>query len=162
MKASSALSLAINELLTAREQKASPDYKNIIAKLIDSIVLTGHVCKELTFKRRDSLCPYLSGDFKPLCGRNIKPGKYNFGDDLPETLKQLKATSRLVNAATSVANQSFVPHRGYNGRSNFSQYQGSSSTARPSFLGNRGKLPYPSPRQNNRQPHFAKRRFIKN
>eukprot|EP00794_Sanderia_malayensis_P006605 gene6605-7354_t len=68
VKATSAVSLTMNNLLSAREQKSIPDYKDLIAKLIDSAVLLGHVSSELTFKRRDFLRPYLTNEFY------VKPG----------------------------------------------------------------------------------------
>ena len=85
IKATSASSVAVSDLLFAREQKTIPDYKARIGKLIDSIVSIGHVNRELTFKRRDSLRPHLSAEFKQVCSRNIKPGTFIFRDDLPET-----------------------------------------------------------------------------
>ena len=163
VKATSAVSVAINDLLSAREQKTIPVYKDLIAKLIDSVVLIGHVSSELTFKRRDSLRPYLTNDFKQGCSRSVKPGNYLFGDDLPETLKQVRATSRIVSSATNPATQNLSAQRGYRPRPSFNgqnQY-GAASSSQQSFLGYRGRLPY-NPRRNNQQPNFQKKKFTKN
>ncbi len=55
--------------------------------MIDSIVLIGHVNKEVTFKRRDALRRNLSNDFKQACSRTVQPTTFLFGDDLPEVFK---------------------------------------------------------------------------
>ena len=43
VKSTSAVSAAVSDLLFAREQKTIPGYKALIAKLIDSVVLIGHI-----------------------------------------------------------------------------------------------------------------------
>eukprot|EP00795_Rhopilema_esculentum_P009648 gene9648-17409_t len=163
LKATSAVSVAVSDLLFAREQKTTPDYKALIGELIDSIVLIGHVNRELTFKRRDSLRPHLSAEFKQVCSRNIKPGNFIFGDDLPETLKQMRATNRIVRSATPLLSSGFSAPRSYGPRTAASQYHHgiAPTTPRNSFLGYRGRLPY-NPRQNNRQQQFTKKKFMKN
>eukprot|EP00794_Sanderia_malayensis_P010192 gene10192-11239_t len=165
VKATAAVTVSVNDLLSARQQQSSPDFKDLIAKLIDSIILTGQVNKELTFKRRDVLRPNLSNDFKQACSRTIKPTTFLFGDDLPEVLKQLQATDRIVSGATNFSNPAPNYQSGFRQGPGFNQFhrQGAATQSRSSFLGYRGKTTVP-PKQNGQYQHnsFAKKRFTKN
>ena len=90
------ISYIIDTLLQAREKKCQVDFKSRIAQLLDFTVLLGHVSQGMSIKRRDSLRPHLSNDFKQACSRNMKPGKMLFGDDLPKTIEALKATNKIL------------------------------------------------------------------
>lgn len=167
LRITGAISSSIEDLLKAREEKKAPDYKPIIAKLFDTIAILGHLNKELSFKRREALKPNLSHEFKQACSRNLKPGKFLFGDDLPETMKTLRATARIVSSATKSndTQQNFRSNRNYSG------YQ--SSQSKP-FLGQRGRMQHPSRMQypqrsyNNQQQNFQpqqqlpRKKFTKN
>eukprot|EP00794_Sanderia_malayensis_P011531 gene11531-12720_t len=122
VKATAAVTVSVNDLLSARQQESSPYFKDLIAKLIDSIILIGHVNKELTFKRRDVLRPNLSNDFKQACSRTIKPTTFLFGDDLPEVLKELQATNRVVSSATNFSNPAPNYQRGFRQLPGFNQF----------------------------------------
>ena len=66
LKVSSAIIVTVDDLLGHREKKTSPNYKTLIPRLTDSIALIGHVHKELSFKRRDAIRPFLNqGSNKP-------------------------------------------------------------------------------------------------
>lgn len=161
VKATAAVTVTANDLLTAKQQQSPLDYKGLIAKLIDAIVLIGHVNSELTFRRRDMLRPHLSSDFKQACSRNVKPTTLLFGDNLPEVVKQLQATNKIVNRVTN-----FPTHSATSYQRVFRQSSGFNTTPRHatatqsqnSFLGYRGKTAFP-PKQNN---SFAKKRYTKN
>ena len=49
--------VSVNELLDCREKKTLPDYNGLITNLVDSVALTGLVCKELSCKKRETLWP---------------------------------------------------------------------------------------------------------
>ena len=117
LRITGAIFSSIEDLLKARKEKKPPDYKPIIAKLLDTIAILGHLNKELSSKRREDLKPTLSHEFKQACSRNLKPGKFLFGDDLPETMKALRATARIVSSATKSndTQQAFRPNRNYSG-----------------------------------------------
>ena len=102
VKVSSAIKLivTVNDLLSHREKKTSPDYKTLIPKLTDSVALIGHVHKEFSFKRRNAIRPYLNQEFKQACLRTLKPGKFLFREDLPKTLQELKTTNKLMTSIT--------------------------------------------------------------
>ena len=74
--------------------------KTLIPRLTDSVALIGHVHKELSFKRRDAIRPFLNQEFKQACSRILKPGKFLFGEDLPKTLQVLKTTDTLMTSIT--------------------------------------------------------------
>ena len=105
LRVTSALSVSIDGLLSSREKKTIPVYKDIITQLIDSVALLGHINREISFKRRDFLQPSLSHEFKQVCSRTLKPGKLLFGDDLTQTLQQVKATNKIVNSLSAHADQ---------------------------------------------------------
>lgn len=123
------------------EKKTSPNYKHIIPRLTDSVALIGHVHKELSFKRRDAIRPFLNQEFKPACSRTLKPGKLLFGEDLPKTLQELKTTHKIMHKVTPNT------HRGSNFQKNryTSQYKGHYNN-KP-FWGSKGGNPFP-PRTN--------------
>ena len=56
--------VTVNDVLSHREKKMSPDYKTLILRLTDSVSLIGHVLKELSFKLRDAIRPYFNQVFK--------------------------------------------------------------------------------------------------
>ena len=100
VKVSSAIIVTVNDLLSHREKKTSPNYKTLIPRLTDSVALIGHVHKELSFKQRDAIRPCLNQEFKQACSRTLKPGKLLFGEDLPKTLQELKTTNRVMTSIT--------------------------------------------------------------
>ena len=108
VKATAAITVTANDILSARKQNSPPDLKKSIANLIDAVVLLGHVNIELTFKGRDALRPNLSNEFKQACSRVVKPTTLLFGDNLPEVLKQLQVTTKIVGSATNFSNSAFV------------------------------------------------------
>ena len=135
LRITGALSSSIEDL-KARDEKKAPDYKLMIVKLFDTIAILGHLNIEISSKRREASKPNLSHEFKQACSSNLKPGKFLFGDDLPETMKALRATARIVSSATksNEKQQTFRSNRNYSG------YQ--SSQCKP-FLGQRGKMQHP-------------------
>ena len=64
VKVSGAITVTVDDLLSHREKKTTSDYKALISRLTDSVALIGHVHKELSFKRRDAIRPYLNQEFK--------------------------------------------------------------------------------------------------
>ena len=141
LKVSSAIIVTADDLLSHREKKTSPNYKQIIPRLTDSVALIGHVHKELSFKRRDAIRPFLNQEFKPACSRTLKPRKLLFGEDLPKTLQELKTTHKIMHKVTPNT------HRGSNFQKNryTSQYKGHYNN-KP-FWGSKGGNPFP-PRTN--------------
>ena len=145
----------IDTFLQAREKKCQIDFKTSIAQLLDCTVLLGHGSQEMSFKRRDSLRPHLSYDFKQACSRTLKPGKMLFGDDLPKTIDALKATNKVMHNVISVANASRQGQRslappGYPNSAMYKAYypsRGGYLNRSKSVLGARGRISSYPPRQ---------------
>ena len=104
VKVSSAIICTTDKLLEHKEKKTIPSYKALINSLLDSVALLGHVCTELSYKRRDALKPFLHQDFRLACARSRNPGKLlQFGNDLAKTLQELKTTNKIMTNNSSDA-----------------------------------------------------------
>jgi hypothetical protein len=152
----SASLISVNELLECRAKKTLPDYKGLITQLVDSIALTGFVCKELSYRRCDTLRPLLHKDFQQACSRTNKIGKMLFGDDLPKAIQDIKSTNRVMNTvAKLVANSS----------KNYSKpktYTPATTSNARSFLWTKGRNQYPPRKQYPQsQSQTNKKKFIK-
>eukprot|EP00794_Sanderia_malayensis_P014718 gene14718-16248_t len=106
LRVTSAISSVVDNLLSARQKNETPDYQSLIAQIIDSVALLGHVNRELSFKRRDLLRTNLGPEFKQACSRNMKIGKFLFGADLSQVIQQIRSTNRLVNSFANSSPQS--------------------------------------------------------
>jgi hypothetical protein len=134
MKGLSGMSNCINELLQCRETKTIPNYRNIIPQLLKTTALLGHVCRELSFKRKEAIRPILHPDFKPLCSKNHKVGPLLFGEDLAKTAQDIRSSAKTV---LSLTHQT--------GQNNFNKRyhaQGPSQPSKP-FLSQRERPQFP-------------------
>ena len=86
------------------------------------------------------LRPVLSADFKQACSRNMKMGKFLFGDDLGQVKQQIRSTSRLLSTATNSSSQAQLRPAGYSTSSSFSRFP---------FLDQKGEDEMPSPLPSN-------------
>ena len=111
IKGVSALMTASNDLLVCWETKTLPNYKALLAQLLDATALFGHVCQELSFKRKETIKPILHSDFKSVCSRTHKVGKLLFGEDLSKVVQDLRASTKVVTQLTS-----FVPPGNHSGK----------------------------------------------
>ena len=152
----SATLVSVNELLECREKKTLPDYKGLITNLVDSIALTGLVCKELSYKRRETLRPLLRQDFQQACSRSNKIGKLLFGDDLPKTIQDLKSTNKVMNSVAKPVNTYSKSH------SKPKSYSHASTSNDKSFLWVKGRTQYPPKKFfPQSQSQFNKKKFTK-
>ena len=148
IKGSSAIVVTVEDLLRNREKKTSPNYRSLIPRLTDAVALLGHVNKELSFKRRDVIRPYLNQEFKQACSRTLKSGKLLLGEDLPKTLQELKTTNRLMSNNMGSASQK----NHHSGQFRGSQSQGHHSS-KP-FLGIKGGGGTPLPQKKSTTASF--------
>ena len=129
---SSAIICTTDKLLEHREKKTIPSYKALINPLLDSVALLGHVCTELSYKRRDAVKPFLHQDFRSACARSGKQGKLLFGNDLTKTLKELKTTNTIM-----INNSSDATH--YKRSTGHCKQENNKYQQKLSFLANRGR-----------------------
>ena len=144
VSASGAIATTLNDLLLARDNSQPLDYKANVSRLIDVVSLLGAVCRELSYRRKETLRPYLSNEFKFACNRSTKPDKFLFGNDISKTMQDVKAMGKIV--------QKF-PQKPRGG----SQYRASapkSSTRNygPPFLSQKGRMQYPPRRAQGQLP----------
>ena len=132
IKGVSALTTASNDLLVCRETKSLPNYKDLLSQLLDATALFGHVCQELSFKRKETIKPILHPDFKSVCSRTHKVGRLLFGEDLAKVVQDLRASTKVVTQLTS-----FVPQGNQSGI-NKSSYTRSPNNNNKHFLSQRG------------------------
>ena len=133
----SATLVSVNELLDCREKKTLPDYKGLITNLVDSVALTGLVCKELSYKRRETLRPLLNKEFQQACSRSNKIGKLLFGDDLPKTIQDIRSTNKVMNTVAKPMNTNSKSH------SKPKPYSHASTSNDKSFLWAKGRTQHP-------------------
>ena len=154
VKVSSAIICSTDKLLEHREKKTIPNYKALINPLLDSVALLGHVCTELSYKRRDALKSFLHQDFRLACARSRKPGKLLFGDDLPKTLQELKTTNKIMTSNSS-------DNKHYKRSNNNFKQQGSNRYQQKPFLVHRGRSSNPPKSSASQGATPFKRKFTK-
>ena len=106
---------SLNDIMQSHEMKRPTDLKLVASRLIDASALIGHVFKELSFKRRESIRPFLHNDFKEACSRNNKVESLLLGTDLAGKAQQIKNASKVMQNVTA-------PDRFNNNGSPHSQY----------------------------------------
>ena len=141
----SCLMIALDDMLQSDAQNKKPNLQKLATKLIDATALTGHVSKELSFKRRDALKPFLQKDFKQACSHTNKVEHMLFGNDLAAKVQQFRDANRFFQVVTNP------------GRNNPNASRQNFSNSR-NFLSNWGRGQH-LPRRNNQQ--FHKRTFSK-
>ena len=72
------------------------EHKVVATRLIDVITLLVSICKELSYRRKEALRPYLTSDFKYACNRSTKPEKFLFGNDISKTMQDIKTMGKIV------------------------------------------------------------------
>ena len=94
--ASGAIATSLNALLLSRDNTKPLEHKAIATRLIDVISLLGSICKELSYRRKEALRPYLTADFKYACNRSTKHEKFLFGNDISKTIHEIKTMGKIV------------------------------------------------------------------
>ena len=84
------------------------DCQTIVARQIDVLTLLGNVSKELSYRRKEALRPVMHTEAMGSYDRTTKPSTFLFGDDLPITMKEVPAISRIFRI--SLANHIVVGH----------------------------------------------------
>ena len=80
----------------SRDNTKPLEHKAVATSFIDVITLLGSICKELSYRRKEALRPYLTSDFKYACNRSTKPEKFLFGNDISKTMQEIKTMGKIV------------------------------------------------------------------
>ena len=139
---SGAVATCLNDLLLSRDKTKLLDYKAFSTRLIDVVTLLGSVCRELSYRRKEALRPYINADFKFACNRSTKPDKFLFGNDISKTMQEVKTMGKIVQKFPQKA-------RGGPQFRGSAQKQQNKTYGQP-FLSQRGRATYP-PRRNQGQ-----------
>ncbi len=140
---SSAIATTLEDILKFRNNKIKFAYTSIVSRLIDALSLMGAVAKDLSYRRKEALKPFISQEYRAACNRTVKPAKLIFGDDLSKTMQDVKATNRIVQTATASSRRA-TGSRPFNRR-------GAGSYSQRSFLSQRGRGSSHPPRSNQYQ-----------
>ena len=77
--------------------KLCPD--DLVRMNTDALALLGHVCFEITQRRRESIKPSLHKDYAMLCSSTVPVTSLLFGDDLQTELTHIRATNKIGSTA---------------------------------------------------------------
>ena len=85
----SALTNLAGNRVSAIQQGKTPETRQILDKVMDSIAILSHTNWKLNMKRRELIKPDLNPTYTRLCKEEIKPSAKLFGEDLPKHLKDM-------------------------------------------------------------------------
>ena len=86
---SGAIATCLNDLLLSRDKIKPLDYKAFSTRLIDVVTPSCSVCRELSYRRKEALRPYINADFKFACNHSRNPDKFLFGNDISKTMQEV-------------------------------------------------------------------------
>ena len=128
------------------------NYRALIPTLLDLTALFGHVCKELSYKRKEATRPIIHPDFKPLCARTHKVGPLLFGEDLAKCAQDIRSSSKTV--------MNLITNPGQRAQTIFTKrFSSTQSQARKPFLYQQGRAQFPPRKPQNFQ---NRKTFTKN
>jgi hypothetical protein len=155
----SAIMSSLDSIMQSHGLKEQTSLQMVASNLVDATALIGHVSKELSFKRRESIRPFLHHDFKQACSRTNKVESLLFGSDLAATAQKIKNTSKVMQSVTATNNRFTHNNNSY---SQFGSGSGNTQNhSQPHFLSQRGRKTYP-PRKNHQYQKQFKKKFQKN
>ena len=82
-------------LVAAKQQGKTPEPRQILEKVMDSIAILSHTNWKLNMKRRELIKPDLNPPYTRLRKEDIKPSAKLFGDDLPKHLKDMAEAKKV-------------------------------------------------------------------
>ena len=77
-----------------KADSSSLSIDDLVRMNTDALALLGHVCFEITQRRRESIKPSLHKDYAMLCSSNVPVTSLLFGDDLQTELTHIRATNK--------------------------------------------------------------------
>ena len=89
-----------DHLLKAKVDSSNLCPDDLVRMNTDALALLGHVCFEITQRRRESIKPNLHKDYAMLCLSNVPVTTLLFGDDLQTELTHIRATNKIGSTAS--------------------------------------------------------------
>ena len=77
------------------QQGKTPEPRQILEKVMDSIAILSHTNWKINMKRRELIKPDLNPPYTRLCKEDIKPSAKLFGDNLPKHLKDMAEAKKV-------------------------------------------------------------------
>lgn len=129
------------------------DLPVILAPLLDSAKSISLALQEINQKRKFNLRPFIKSEYSALCSARVPVTKFLFGDNLEQSLKEVKATSVILKPTFSTLTQPrYHPYKKPNNRNDQNL-----NYKRPSGYNNRGGHHYQRGRsqfqRGRRHPH---------
>ncbi|XP_028417149.1 uncharacterized protein LOC114541424 [Dendronephthya gigantea] len=91
----SVLTNLAGNLVSAIQQGKTPETRQILDKVMDSIAILSHANWKLNMKRRELIKPDLNPPYTRLCKEEIKPSSKLFGEDLPKHMKDMAEAKKV-------------------------------------------------------------------
>lgn len=111
----------------------------ILKPLLDSTKSISLAMQDLNQKRRMKLKPNIKPEYGALCSSRIPVGKYLFGDNLEQSLKEVKTTASILRPQGTSSSLRFNPYRNRSGNLNFNR-PSQFPRGGPSFQSQRGRF----------------------
>lgn len=125
------------------------DIPALLEPLLDAAKSVSNVVQNLNQKRRNNLRPVMKPEYATLCSSRFAPSSMLFGDNLEQSLKNVKASSNLLKSTQPPATNRFHPYRNGTPSNNRFQRLNYQRPSQPSSW-NRGGQTYRSTRGNYR------------
>ncbi len=77
------------------QQRKTPETRNVLDKVMDSIAILSHANWKLNMTRRELIKPDVNPPYTRLCNEEIKPSAKLFGEDLPKHLKDMAEAKKV-------------------------------------------------------------------
>ena len=90
-----ALTNLVGSLVTSITNGDTPNTRDVLNHVMDSVALLGNANWTLNMKRRELIKPDLNPPFTRLCREEIKPTLKLFGDDLPKHMKDMSEATKV-------------------------------------------------------------------
>ena len=89
-------------LLKAKANSSKLCLDDLVRMNTDALALLGHVCFEITQRRRESIKPSLHKDYAMLCSSNVPVTNLLFGDDLQTELTHILYTWKTITSNSEI------------------------------------------------------------
>jgi hypothetical protein len=95
LQGTAALINLAGSLVTSITNGDTPNTRDVLNHVMDSVALLGNANWKLNMKRRELIKPDLNPPFTRLCREEVKPTLKLFGDDLPKHMKDMSEATKV-------------------------------------------------------------------